>query len=62
MMLRVFANGLGDRNSIHGRIMPETQKMILDSALLSTLLYKVRIKGKEEQAREWSSSLPYISV
>ena len=38
----------------------QTQKMVLDSALLNTKYYKVRIKGKMEQSREWTSahSLP----
>ena len=37
-------------------------KMILDTALLNTLHYKVRIKGEVEQSRERSSDLPYISM
>ena len=45
-MSRVFANGLGDRGSIPIRVIPKTQKMVLDAALLSTQHYKVRIKGK----------------
>ena len=44
-MSRVFANGSGDRGSIPGRVIPKTQKMELDTALLSTQQYKVRIKG-----------------
>ena len=36
--------------------------MALDAALLSTQHYKERIKGKEEQSREWNSTLPYTSV
>ena len=35
------------------------KKMVLDAALLNTQHYKVRIKGKAEQSREWSSALPY---
>ena len=31
--------------------------MVLDVALLSTQLYKERIKDKAEQSREWSSAL-----
>ena len=58
-MSRVFANGRGDRGSIPGRVIPKTQKMVLDAALLSTQHYKVRIKGKVEQSREWSSAFPY---
>ena len=62
IMVRVFANGLGDWCSIPGQVIPKTQKMVLDAALLSTQHYKVRIKGKVEQSREWSSVLPYTSV
>ena len=36
--------------------------MVLDAALLNSQHYKVRIKGKVEQSREWSSALPYTSV
>ena len=36
--------------------------MVLDSSLLNTQQYKVRIKGKMEQSREMSSALPYTSV
>ena len=36
-------------------------KMVLDTALLNTQHYNVRIKGKVEQSREWSSALPYTS-
>ena len=34
------------------------KKKVFDSALLNTQHYKVRIKGKVEQSREWSSALP----
>ena len=61
-MSRVFTNGLGDRGSIPGLVIPKTQKMVLDTSLLSTQHYKVRIKGKVEQSREWSSTLPYNGV
>ena len=47
---RVFANGPGNRGSIPGRVIPKTQKMVPDAALLSTQHYKVRIKGKVEQS------------
>ena len=43
-------------------IIPKTQKMVLDDALLNTQHYKVQIKGKVEQSREKSSALPYTSV
>ena len=48
---RVFANGPGDPGSIPGRVMPNIQKMVLDSSLLNTQQCKVRIKGKVEQSR-----------
>ena len=46
IMVRVFANGLGDQGSIPGQVIPKTQKMVFDSSLLSTRHYKVQIKGK----------------
>ena len=52
LMDRVFANGPADPGSISGRVIPKTQKMILDVALLSTRHYKVWIKGKLEQSRK----------
>ena len=61
-MVRVFINGLGDLGSIPGRVIPKTQKMVLDATLLNTQHYKVRIKGKLEQSRERSSALPNFSV
>ena len=62
LMSRVFANGLGDWGSIPARIIPKTQKMVLDDTLLNTQDYKIRIKGKVEQSMERSSALPYILV
>ena len=62
IMVGVFANGLGDRSAIPGRVIPKTQKMVIDGALINTQYYKVRIKGKMEQSREKSSALPYTSV
>ena len=38
-MVRVFANGPGDQGSIPGRVIPKTQKMVLDTVLLNTALY-----------------------
>ena len=59
---RVFPNGPGDRSSIPGRVIPKTLKMVLDTSLLNTQQYKVRIKGKVEQSWERSCTLPYTSV
>ena len=61
-MSRVFVNGPGNRISILGRVIPKTQKMVLDAALLNTQHYKIRIKGKVEQSWDWSSALSYTSV
>ena len=43
--------------SIPGRVIPKTLKMVLDIYLLNTQQYKVRIKGKVEQSRKRSSAL-----
>ena len=57
-----FANGPRDLGSIPGRVIPKILKMVLDTSLLNTQQYTVRIEGKVEQSRERSSALPYISV
>ena len=45
-MSRVFANGHDDRSSIPGRVMPKTQKMVLESPFfaLSIIRYRSRVK------------------
>ena len=58
---RVFANDQGDLGSIPGRVVPKTLKIVLDTSLLNTQKYKVRIKGKVEPSRERSSALLYTS-
>ena len=60
--VRVFANGPEDLDSIPGRVKPKTLKIVLDTSLLNTQQYKVRIKGKVEQSWKRSSALPYTSV
>ena len=62
LAVRVFANGSGDLSSIPGRVIPKTQKMVLDASLLNTQHCKVRIKGKVEQSRKRSCALPYTLV
>ena len=59
---RLFAYGPRVRGSIAGLVITKTLKMVLDSSLLNTQHYKVRIKGKVEQSREWSSALPFTLV
>ena len=61
-MGRVFVNGPGDLGSISGHVIPKTLKMVLDTSLLNSQHYKVRIKGKVEQSGERSSALLYTSV
>ena len=61
-MNRVFATGSGDRGLIPGRVIPKTQKMVLDATLLNTQYYKVMIKSKVEQSWELNSALLYASV
>ena len=61
-MGRVFANGLGDLGSLPGHVIPKILKMVLDTSLLNTQQYKIRIKGKVEQSRERSSALPHTSM
>ena len=58
----VSTNGPKDLGSIPGRVILKTLKMVLDTSLLNTQQYNVRIKGKVEQSRERSSTLPYTSV
>ena len=62
LVSRVFAYGPGDQCSILGWVLPKTQKTVLDATLLNTQHYNIRIKGKVEQFREWSSALPYTMV
>ena len=61
-MGRVIANGQEDQGSILGRVIPKTLKMVLDTSLLNTQQYKVRIKGNGNQSREKSIVLSYFSV
>ena len=61
-MNRVFANSAEDWGSIAGWVIPKIQKIVLIATLHNTQHYKVSIKGKVEQSREWSSALHYILV
>ncbi len=58
----MFANGPGDLGSIPGRVIPKTQKIVLDAALLNTQCYKVRIMGKVEQSREGVAPSLHLGV
>ena len=61
-MVRVCANGSGDMGSIPDRVIPKTQKMVLDTSLLNTQYYKVQIKGKLGQSWKRICALPYTLV
>ena len=61
-MGRVFANSPGDEGLVPAHVIPKTLKMVLDTSLLNTQHYKVRIKGKVDQSEGRSSALPYTSV
>ena len=50
------------QGSILGQVIPKTQKIVLNAALLNIQHYKVRIKGKVEQSSKWSSALSYTLV
>ena len=45
-------------DSIPGRVIPKTLKMVCGASLLNTQHYKVQIKGKVEQSRTRSSAPP----
>ena len=53
-MSRVFVNGTGDRDSIPGRVIPKTQKMVLETALLNTQQYPERDKRPT-----WEKTRPF---
>ena len=57
-----WSHGPGNLGSIPGRVIPKTQKVVLDATLLNTHHYKVRIKSKVEQSSERSSALPKTLV
>ena len=61
-MGRVFANDPGDLGLIHGRVIPNTLKMVLDTSLLFTQQYKVRIEDKVDQSRERSCALGVVAI
>ena len=58
----MFANGRADLGSITGRVIPKTLKMVLDTSLLKTQQYNVRITGKVEQSKERISALGVVAI
>ncbi len=59
LLMRPIVRETGVQSQV--KLCQRPQKMVLDAALLNTQHYKVRIEGKVEQSREWSSALPYTS-
>ena len=55
LMSKVFTNGPGNRDSIRGRVIPKTKKMVIDASLHST---QVKTLVKVEQYWEWRNALP----
>ena len=45
-----------------GCVIPKTLEMVLDTSLLNTQQYKVRIEGKVEQSRERRSALGVVAI
>ena len=62
LMSRMFTSGPGDQVSILGWVIRKTQKVVLDSTLISTQYYKVKIKGEMKQSWERSSSSLHLGV
>ena len=60
-MSAAFANGTDHRDSIPDRVI-KRQKTVLCASMLNTQHYKVRIKDKVEQSREWNNALLNTSV
>ena len=61
LIVRVFANGPRDLGSIPGRVIPKTQKMLLDAILLNTQDYKVRVKWSNPGKGVSPSPTPWCS-
>ena len=54
-----MVNSPRDRGSILGRVIPKTQYIVLNDDLFNSQHYKVQIKGKVVQLREWISAPPF---
>ena len=53
----MFDNGPGDRRSVPSRVIPKTQKRVLDTSLLHTHHYKARISGHHHFFLYFSSNI-----
>ena len=54
----MFANDPRDLGLIPGCAIQNTQNVKLDNVLLSTKHYKLRVKDRIKQYREWSRTYP----
>ena len=63
IMVRVFATGPGDQGSIPGRVIPKTQKMVLDASLFDTqhYMYGSRVKWVNSGEEVAPSPTPWCS-
>ena len=59
---KIFAYGPRDWRSMLGWVIPKTQKIVLDTSLLTTQHRMVRIKSKVEQTKERRSALSNTSA
>ena len=61
LVVRVFADSLGDRGSIPDRVIPKTFKMVLDTPLLSNIRYASRVKWSNQEKGVAPSPTPQCS-
>ena len=59
LMSRVIANGSGDRGSIPGQVIPKTQKMVLDVALLDTQVRIIRYGSRVKWSNPGKGVTPF---
>ena len=57
-MVKVFAEGSGDQDSIPGQVIPKTQKVVLDTSLLNTQHYNIWVKDKLSNPRKGVAPSP----
>ena len=61
-MVLELANGLRDRGSITGLVIPKTQKMLSDDSLLNTQHYEVRTKSKRSNPEKGIALSRHLGV
>ena len=58
----MFANGVRDKGSISGWVIPKIKQIVLDASLINTQRYKVRINRYMEQSRKRGSGILFSFV